>query len=155
MESCTERFFVMAHQLPGLWQGLLSDRVIRPLDLSTWQLLQQHVIPALGAVTLSPDHLGSLYGLSGSHVAHSIGRLRKALLVATWKDPRTKQRMLVLNPHVSSMGNSQRRGWIWARFCEATDGRAAAVFTEQALAAWAVDEATRDASRLDNGSAPM
>lgn len=145
----------MAHQLPGLWQGLLSNGVIRPLDLSTWQLLQQHVIPALGAVVLSPEHLGALYGLSSSHMAHSIGRLKKALLVATWKDPRTKQRMLVLNPHVASMGNSQRRGWTWARFCEATDGRAAAVFTERSLAAWAVDEATRAANQLDSVPAPM
>jgi hypothetical protein len=155
MESCTERFFVMAHQLPGLWQGLLRDRVVRPVDLTTWHVLQQHVIPALGAVVLSPEHLGGLYGLSGSHMAHSIGRLRKALLVATWRDPRTKQRMLVLNPHVASMGNSQRRGWIWARFCEATDGRAAAVFTERAMALWAVDESTRAAHQLDNTPATM
>lgn len=140
MDCDSERFFVMAHQLPGLWQGLLRSGAVRMSDLATWQILQHHVVYPLGAVVLSPDHLGELYGLSSSQMVHSIGRLKKALLVAAWKDPRTRQRMLVLNPHVASMGNAQRRGWAWARFVEATDGRAAQVFNEQALTEWAASD---------------
>ncbi len=130
----------MGHQLPGLWKELLKTGALRHSDLATWHILQLHLVPALGAVTLAPQYLAGQYECSASHMANSIGRLRKALLVATWVDPRTRQRMLVLNPHVASMGNAQRRGWAWARFCEATDGKAAATFTEQMLATWAHDD---------------
>jgi hypothetical protein len=153
MDSRSERFFVMAHQLPGLWQELLQSH-LRPSDLTTWHVLQLHVVLNLGAVTLSPDHLAGLYGVSGSQMAHSIGRLKRALLVATWRDPRTSQKMLLLNPWVASMGNAQRRGWIWVRFCEATDGRAPAVFTEEALTRWAAPDDS-PGENLDEMSAPM
>jgi hypothetical protein len=99
---------------------LLREKKLQHRDLAVLRALLMNMRGAggrdQGRIYASLAHIAELVGSSPNNVSLSVSRMRKErLLVRCW-NKRTSERFYLLDPHLFSMGRSQKEGHLWSQF---------------------------------------
>lgn len=109
--------FLMCH-VADVYQyvEMLKDKVLKPRDFAVLFALISYHNARSGLCHVSATHLAEQTGARLADISSCISRLKKALLVATYVDQKTRQKSYLLNPHVFSSGGKNKRALLWKTF---------------------------------------
>jgi len=99
---------------------LVRQKRLQPRDLVVVRALQMCMCKAAGRdqgrIKASVPYLAELSGTKVPHIHTTITRLRKEYLLVRCRNRRTGELYYLLDPHLFSIGRSQKEGHLWSQF---------------------------------------
>jgi hypothetical protein len=100
-----------------------KPRLLLPKDCIVLIALFAYLNNRSGRVVVNQAQLAEDLGCTRPMVTTSLGRLRKANLLASGHDRRTGERYYLFNPQVFSVGTPNKRKWLFKEYGELRDQR--------------------------------